>query len=122
MCCHLWKERNSLCFQNQLGNPIDVWLASWNDFSEFQGVNASDSVGVPRQQLRGRLEDWIPPITGVVKICCDASFDPSSKRAWIAAVFRDSSRNIVGGANDCVMAASVCIGSYGLQIGCFCCS
>ncbi|KAK9037328.1 hypothetical protein V6N11_022240 [Hibiscus sabdariffa] len=35
-------------------------------------------------------------------------FDPSFKRAGIAAVFRDCSRNIVGGTNECVMAASAC--------------
>ncbi|KAK8627791.1 hypothetical protein V6N13_135391 [Hibiscus sabdariffa] len=44
----------------------------------------------------------------LLKICCDASFDLSSKRTGIAAVFRGCSRNIVGGVNECVMAASAC--------------
>ncbi|KAK8675439.1 hypothetical protein V6N13_033505 [Hibiscus sabdariffa] len=56
-----------------------------------------------------QTQSWSPPPPGFVKVNCDASFDASSGAAVAAAIIRNSSGIIVGGATKSFMASSASV-------------
>ncbi|GMJ07723.1 hypothetical protein HRI_004441500 [Hibiscus trionum] len=83
---------------------------------EFQQTNNVEpteiSMEIPKKPK------WTPPPPGVIKINCDAAFDHVSRKASIAAVFRENSSSCLHGISAPCWAPSADVAeSYAIKLG-----
>ncbi|KAK8980420.1 hypothetical protein V6N11_028981 [Hibiscus sabdariffa] len=70
-----------------------------NSAKDLPNANNGGKDVAQRDEILNDLRQWITPPPGVVKVNYEASFDAILNIAGIVAVIRDSSGNIIGGAN-----------------------
>ncbi|KAL4353094.1 hypothetical protein GQ457_06G005720 [Hibiscus cannabinus] len=99
----LWKSRNVLIFQGSCDNAIEVWHLAARSNAEFKDVNS-----LPSRHLSSfQVSPWQSPPADFIKVNCDASFDHITNKAGLAAIFRDSNGEVVGGSTMLVSSFSV---------------
>ncbi|KAL4367152.1 hypothetical protein GQ457_05G012660 [Hibiscus cannabinus] len=103
VCWFLWKSRNALVFQGSCDNPIEIWHLAARSDAEFKDVNSIPSRPLPNFLV----SPWQSPPADFIKVNCDASFDHRTKKAGLAAIFRNSNGEVVGGSTMLVSSFSV---------------
>ncbi|OMO73078.1 reverse transcriptase [Corchorus capsularis] len=116
LCWNLWKARNALIFEGQIGDPKQVWINVQHEFNEFTSATVTtNSAGAHMRQRT----TWQPPPVEFIKINCDAAFDLNSGKAGIAAVCRDHSGAIVQGASGLIHVGSIdAAEAYAVRLAC----
>lgn len=110
MCCvlwHIWKQRNSACFEKKDPNPMATIQQTNSLVSEIIQANTdyieSHATGGPRDSS---YNIWRPPRTGVIKINTDAGFNSQKQVGSAGIIGRDGNGDVVFGITRCFPATS----------------
>ncbi|GKV45487.1 hypothetical protein SLEP1_g52559 [Rubroshorea leprosula] len=111
----LWKDRNSLIFENHRSRPQDLCALIFQQAKFTMIALNSILLTTPRQP---RWVSWMPPVEGWFKLNSDGSYNLSKNSASAGGLIRDSSRGWVVGFTINVGCASIFIAElWGLREG-----
>lgn len=117
-CYHIWRARNSLCFDDKHTSELDVVSRAMESLFSYQQSQHQLQQGVSGVAVRMH-QQWVAPPNQFVKISVDASGMGSS---WgLAAVIRNHYGNVVAAATRVLTAgfgaeyAEACALKFGLE-------
>ncbi|XP_061993546.1 uncharacterized protein LOC133711437 [Rosa rugosa] len=90
----IWKERNSRVWEGKSVLACDVVLRADTRMQEFRVHNTNFALASAR---RRRVQTWVAPSTGVLKINVDGSFHHNTRSGGFGFVIRDSSGAMLAG-------------------------
>ncbi|XP_057997941.1 uncharacterized protein LOC110671428 [Hevea brasiliensis] len=93
LCWQIWKARNAAIFYNIPPNPMRSIIKAQNAFEELLSSSVQQN-----HAWKHVSSAWLAPVSGLLKINVDASFDPASSLAGCGIMVCDSEGTLIDGS------------------------